>query len=39
MEVDAIMNMVEDSFRHHYFIINVFVSEYESTIRAVLKNP
>ena len=38
MEVDAIMNMVEDSFRRHDFIINIFVSEYEITIRAVLKN-
>ena len=39
MEADSILNMVEDSFCHHYFIISVIVSENESTVRAVLKHP
>ena len=39
MEADAILKMVEYAFRHHFFIIDVIVSNDESTIQAVLKNP
>ena len=39
MEAGEIMKMVEDVFRNRYFIIDVFVSNDDSTIRAVLNNP
>ena len=39
MEADAILKMVEYAFRHHFFIIDVIVSNYDSTIQAVLKHP
>ena len=39
MEADTIVNMLAEAFRHLYFIIDVIVSNYDSTIQAVLDNP
>ena len=39
MEASAILNMVEDAFYNRFFIIDVIVSNYDSTMRAVLKHP
>ena len=39
METDAILNMVEDAFRHCCFIIVVIVSENDSTMQYVFKHP
>ena len=33
------MNMVENKFYNHFFIIDVIVSDNDNTIRAVLKHP
>ena len=39
MEDGAILNMVEDTFRHLFFIVDAIVSDYYSTMQAVLNNP
>ena len=39
MEVSAVLNMVEDAFYNHFFIIDVIVSNDDSTMRAVIKHP
>ena len=39
MEAGEILNMVEDAFRHHCFIIDLIVSGDDSTIRDFLKHP
>ena len=39
MEVDAIMEMVEDTLHHFWFIINVIVSNDGVTMWDVLKHP
>ena len=39
MEAGENMKMVDDAFRHLCFIIDVIVSKYDSTIRAVTKHP
>ena len=38
MEASAILKMVEDAFYNRFFIIDVIVSEDDSTIRYVLKH-
>ena len=39
MEVDANLNMVENSLQHRYFIIDVIVSDNYSTTESAIKNP
>ena len=39
MEASAILNMVEDAYYNCFFIIDVIVSDNDSTMRAVLKYP
>ena len=39
MEASAILKMVEDAFYNRFFIIDVFVSDDDSTMRAVLNHP
>ena len=39
MEASAILKMVEDAYYNCFFIIDVIVSNNDSTMRAVLKNP
>ena len=39
MEASAILKMVEDAFYNRYFIVDVIVSDNNSTMRAVLKHP
>ena len=39
MEADLILKMVEDAFRHCYFIIYVIVNNDDSNMQALLKNP
>ena len=39
MEASAILKMVEDAFYNRFFIIDVIVSDDDSTMRAVLKHP
>ena len=39
MEASTILNMVEDAFYNRFFIIDVIVSNDDSTMRAVLKHP
>ena len=39
MEAAAILKMVEDAYYNCFFIINVIVSNDDSTMRAVLKHP
>ena len=39
MEASAILKMVEDAFYNRLFIIDVIVSDDDSTIGAVLKHP
>ena len=39
MEASAILKMVEDAFYNCFFIIDVIVSDDDSTMRAVLKHP
>ena len=39
MEAFAILNMVEDAFYNCFFVIDVIVSDDDSTMRAVLKHP
>ena len=39
MEDSEILKMVEDAFYNRLFIIDVIVSNYDSTMRAVLNHP
>ena len=39
MEASAILKMIEDAFFNRFFIIDVIVSDNDSTMRAVLKHP
>ena len=39
VEASAILKMVEDAFYNRFFIIDVIVSDNDSTMRAVLKHP
>ena len=39
MEASAILKMVEDAYYNRFFIIDVIVSDDDSTMRAVLKHP
>ena len=39
MEASEILKMVEDAFYNRFFIIDVIVSDDDSTMRAVLKHP
>ena len=39
MEASAVLKMVEDAFYNRFFIIDVIVSNDDSTMRAVLKHP
>ena len=39
MEASAILKMVEDAYYNRFFIIDVIVSDGDSTMRAVLKHP
>ena len=39
MEASAILKMVEDALYNLFFIIDVIVSNDDSKMRAVLKNP
>ena len=39
MEASVILNMVEDAFYNCFFIIDVIVSDDDSTMRALLKHP
>ena len=39
MEASAILKMVEDAFYNRFFIVDVIVSDDDSTMRAVLKHP
>ena len=39
METSAILNMVEDAFLNCFFVIDIIVSDNDSTMQAVLKHP
>ena len=39
MEASAILKMVKDAFRNRFFIVDVIVSDKDSTMRAFLKHP
>ena len=39
MEASAILKMVEDAYYNRFFIIDVIVSDDNSTMRSVLKHP
>ena len=39
MEASAILKMVENTFYNYFFVVDIIVSDNDSTIRAVLKNP
>ena len=39
MEVSAILKMVEDALYNSFFIIDIIVSDDDSTMRSVLKHP
>ena len=39
MEASEILNMVEDAFLNHFFVIDIIVSDDDSTMRSVLKHP
>ena len=39
MVASAILKMVEDAFYNHLFIIDVIVSDDDSTMRAVINHP
>ena len=39
MEASTILKMVEDAFLNRFFVIDIIVSNDESTMRAVLKHP
>ena len=39
MEASAIFKMVEDAFYNRFFIVDIIVSDKDSTIQAVLKHP
>ena len=39
MEAPSILKMVEDALYNGYFIVDVIVSDNDSTMRAVIKNP
>ena len=38
MEASAILKMVEDAFLNRFFVIDIIVSDDDSTMRAVLKH-
>ena len=38
MKASAIMKMVEDAFLNHFFVIDIIVSDDDSTMQAVLMN-
>ena len=39
MEAYDILKLVEDAFYNHFFVVDVIVSDDDSTMRAVLKHP
>ena len=39
MEASTILKMVEDAFYNRFFIIDIIVSDNDSTMRAMLKHP
>ena len=39
METSEILKMVENTFYNRFFIIDVIVSDYDSTIRSMIKHP
>ena len=39
MDASAILKMVEDALYNRFFIIDVIVSDDDSTMQAVLKDP
>ena len=39
MEASTILKIAEDALYNHFFIIDVIVSEDDSTIQAVIKHP
>ena len=39
MEASAILKMVEDDFLNRFFVIDIIVSDDDSTMQAVLKHP
>ena len=39
METSAILKMVENAFYNRFFIIDVIFSNYDSTIRSMIKHP
>ena len=39
MEASAILKMVEDAFLNRFFVIDIIVSDNDSTMRAVIKHP
>ena len=39
MEASAILKMVEDAFLNRFFVIDIIVSDDDSTMRAVFKHP
>ena len=39
MEASAILKMVEDAFLNRFFVIDIIVSDDDSTMRAGLKHP
>ena len=39
MEASSVLKMVEDALYNRYFIVDVIVSDDDSTMRAVLKHP
>ena len=39
MEASAILKMVEDAFYNRFLMIDVVISDDDSTIRAVLEHP
>ena len=39
MEASAILKMVDDAFYNKFFIVDVIVSDDDSTMRAAIKHP
>ena len=39
MEASEILNMLEDAFYNHFFIIDVIISDNDNTMIAVLEHP
>ena len=39
MEASAILKMVVDAFYNQFFIIDVIISNYDTTMRAVINHP